>query len=57
MVASSVGSVVGSTVGSTVGSMVGSTVGFAQMFRDNPAGALEPFNAAATCEHHEAHGH
>ena len=27
------------------------------VFRDNPAGVLEPFNAAATCEHHQAHGH
>ena len=27
------------------------------VLRDNPAGVLEPFNAAVTCEHHEAHGH
>lgn len=28
------------------------------VFRDNPKGALEPFNPAATCEHHEQrHAH
>jgi hypothetical protein len=27
------------------------------VFRDNPSGVLEPFNAAVTCEHRQAEGH